>query len=142
VTDSSRPPRSIRNELRSELAPIQVTLKHIADEQSRQGQRLDKIDGTLHGNGRAGLCERVGVLERAVKSLPPKARDDMPSLLDLEIERTRAETARVTTRWKAAAKIAALLIGSGVIGGGAGCMADHWAGPHRIVVPAPGAAVR
>ena len=110
-------PHSIRTELRAELAPIQVTLEHIADEQGRQGCRLDKIETALHGNGRPGVTERLALVERACKSIPPAPRAEQPSYVDLEIARVKTSG----ERWVTAGRIVALVL-AGIAAGGVG----HW----------------
>jgi hypothetical protein len=48
------------------LHEIHTSVKLIEQRQEGLIKRIDKHDSTLYGNGKTGVCERLGVVERIV----------------------------------------------------------------------------
>jgi hypothetical protein len=130
--DSDRMIRSFRSVVREELEPVKLAHRDTANAVIELGRDVQKLDGSINGNGQPGLRDRVTILETEAKkrSLPPP-RVPQPSIADLVIEQAKTST----ERWKTAGRIVALII-AGAAAGGMG----HWGvsqAAEKTTLPAP-----
>ena len=144
MTDSDFSLSSVRAVIREELEPVKLAHRDTANAVLELSKDVQKLDGAINGNGRPGLREELASLQRGCKirhgSGPPPApqyRDDLPSYVDLEIERTKC----AKFKWATLGKIVMALIAAGAIGGGTGWGIANANTPQHVIVPSPAASV-
>lgn len=104
---------SIRYVVREEIAPVSLAQQRQADNLLMVGDRLEKLEDAINGNGRPGLREEIAAQKRLCKrnhgSGPPPA-PERESMVDIVLAQQR--TARKVP-WSAIGIILAALITAG-----------------------------